>query len=201
MKKIPFILLVLVSVSFSNCKDKNSTTPSVSGNTVKDSLAAVQAAAMAGSKVMFVNIDSLQDRYTWFKQKNEAMTQKQRSMETAFEAKARAFQNDVAALQQKAQSGTVPPAQLQQEEQSLGARQQSLSGERERKAKELQDEAIKFNEELRQKIKTVLTQVQKQKGYDYVISYSDAVGSQFWYVNPSLDITSEVLAILNTAQK
>ena len=33
-------------------------------------------------------------------------------------------------------------------------------------AKELQDEAMKFNEELRQRIKTVLTEVQKQKGYD-----------------------------------
>ena len=200
MKKIPFILFVSVSVLFSNCKDKNATTPSVSGNASKDSMAAVQAAVMAGSKVMFVNIDSLQDKYTWFKQKNEAMTQKQRSMESAFEAKARSFQNDVAALQQKAQSGTVPPAQLQQEEQGLGARQQVLTGERDRKAKELQDEAMKFNEELRKKIKTVLAEVQKQKGYDYVISYSDAVGSQFWYVNPSLEITSEVLGILN-AQK
>jgi outer membrane protein len=197
MKKIPFILFVLMSVLLVNCKDKNAMTPVLTGDTTKDSLAAVKMAAMAGSKVMFVNIDSLQDKYTWFKQKNEAMTQKQRSMESAFEAKARNFQNDVAALQQKAQSGTVPPAQLQQEEQSLGARQQSLAGERDRKAKELQDEAMKFNEELRQRIKTVLTEVQKQKGYDYVISYSDAVGSQFWYVNPNMDITSEVLAILN----
>jgi outer membrane protein len=200
MKKIPFILFVLVSIVLVNCKDKNATTPTLTGDTTKDSLAAVKMAAMAGSKVMFVNIDSLQDKYTWFKQKNEAMSQRQRSMESAFEAKARSFQNDVAALQQKAQSGTVPPAQLQQEEQSLGARQQSLAGERDRKAKELQDEAMKFNEELRKKIKTVLTEVQKQKGYDYVISYSDAVGSQFWYVNPNMDITSEVLGILN-AQK
>lgn len=200
MKKISFILLVLVIALFSNCKDKNATSPSVTGNSAKDSLAAVQMAAMAGSKVMFVNIDSLQDKYTWFKQKNESMTQKQRSAESSFEAKARSFQNDVQALQQKAQTGTVPPAQLQQEEQSLGARQQSLAGERDRKAKELQDEALKFNEELRKKIKTVLAEVQKQKGYDYVISYSDAVGSQFWYVNPSMDITTEVLTILN-AQK
>jgi outer membrane protein len=200
MKKIPFILFVLVSVLFVNCKDKNGAVPALTGDTTKDSLAAVKMAAMAGSKVMFVNIDSLQDKYTWFKQKNESMTQKQRSMESAFEAKARSFQNDVVALQQKAQSGTVPPAQLQQEQQGLEVRQQSLGGERDRKAKELQDEAMKFNEELRQKIKTVLAEVQKQKGYDYVISYSDAVGSQFWYVNPNMDITGEVLAILN-AQK
>ncbi len=198
MKKIPFILFVFMSVLFTNCKDKNATTQA--SGSAKDSTAAAQAAIAAGSKVMFVNIDSLQDKYTWFKQKNEAMTQKQRSMESAFEAKARNFQNDVVSLQQKAQSGTVPPAQLQKEEQSLGARQQALTGERDRKAKELSDEAMKFNEELRKKIKTVLEEVQKQKGYDYVISYSDAVGSQFWYVNPSLEITTEVLAILN-AQK
>lgn len=200
MKKIPFILFVFISVLFTNCKDKNATTAAQANSSAKDSMAAAQAALAAGSRVMYVNIDSLQDKYAWFKQKNEAMTQKQRSMESAFEAKARSFQNDVVSLQQKAQSGTVPPAQLQKEEQNLGARQQSLTAERDRKAKELSDEAMKFNEELRQKIKTVLGEVQKQRGYDYVISYSDAVGSQFWYVNPSLEITTEVLAILN-AQK
>jgi outer membrane protein len=204
MKKIPFILVLLVAISFSNCKNPNSATPSVSTGSAKDSAATAQAAAVAaataGSKVVYVNIDSLQERYTWFKQKNEGFAQKQRSAESSFEAKARAFQNDVVAMQQKAQSGTVPPAQLQQEEQSLGARQQALTAERERKTKELSDEAMKFNEELRKRIKDVLASVQKQKGYDYVISYSDNASSQFWYANPSLDITSEVLAMLNAAK-
>ena len=198
MKKIPLILVLLVSILFSNCKNKNADTPSVSTSSVKDSAAsAVAAAAVAATKVVYVNIDSLQDKYTWFKQKNEALIQKQRNAEAAFETKARDFQNAVAALQQKAQSGTVPPAQLQQEEQSLGQRQQNLAAERDRKGKELTDEAAKFNDELRKRIKDVLAEVQKQKGYDYVISYSDSAGSQFWYANPSLDITTEVLAILN----
>ena len=200
MKKLPFILFLLVSISFSNCKKPTSATPSVSTGSTTDAATNAQALAAAGSKVAYVNIDSLQDKYTWFKQKNEDLTQKQRNAEASFEAKARAFQASVAALQQKAQTGTVPPAQLQQEEQSLGARQQALTTERDRKGKELSDEATKFNEELRKRIKGVLTEVQKQKGYDYVISYSDSAGSQFWYANPSLDITTEVLSILN-AQK
>ena len=198
MKKIPFITLVLVSIIFSNCKNKNTAqegAAQVATNAAKD----VAAVAHAG-KVVYVNIDSLQEKYTWFKQKNEALTQRQRSAESAFESKTRDFQGAVAAFQQKAQSGTVPPAQLQQEEKSLGTRQQSLASERDRKAKELSDEATTFNDELRKRIKTVLTDVQKQKGYDYVISYSDSAGSQFWYANPTLDITTEVLAILN-AQK
>jgi outer membrane protein len=200
MKKIAYFLSFSLILSLVACNKPAGSTPSVSGNATKDSLAQAQALAMAGSKVMYVNLDSLQERYTWFKQKNEALMQRQRSAENAMESKAREFQSRVLALQQKAQQGNTPPAQLQQEEQTLGAQQQSLAGERDRKAKELADEATKFNDELRKRIKDVLAQVQKQKGYDYVISYSDNVGSQFWYVNPSLDITSEVLDILN-AQK
>jgi outer membrane protein len=200
MKKTTFFLSFSLLLSLIACKNPSGSTPSVSGVSGKDSLAQVQTLAMAGSKVVYVNLDSLQERYTWFKQKNEALMQRQRGLESSMEAKAREFQGRVLALQQKAQQGNTPPAQLQQEEQSLGAQQQALAGERDRKAKELSDEATKFNDELRKRIKDVLATVQKQKGYDYVISYSDNVGSQFWYVNPSLDITKEALDILN-AQK
>jgi outer membrane protein len=200
MKKIACFLSFSLILSLVACNKPSGSTPSVSGGAAKDSLAQAQALAMAGSKVVYVNLDSLQERYTWFKQKNEALMQRQRSAESSMESKAQAFQSRVIALQQKAQQGNTPPAQLQQEEQALGAQQQALASERDRKAKELADEATKFNDELRKRIKDVLAQVQKQKGYDYVISYSDNVGSQFWYVNPSLDITAEVLDILN-AQK
>ncbi|NJN33049.1 MAG: OmpH family outer membrane protein [Saprospiraceae bacterium] len=125
--------------------------------------------------------------------------QRQKNLENSMAQKAEDFQKAVYALQQKAQAGTTPPAQLQQEEKALGERQQQLALERDQKAKGLMDESAKFNEELRKRIKNVLTDLQKQKGYDYVISYSDNVGSQFWYVNPSLDITNEVLTSLNAS--
>jgi outer membrane protein len=103
-------------------------------------------------------------------------------------------------LQQKAQQGTTPPAELQKEEQVLMQRQQSIAADRDRKAKDLMDETTKFNEILQKRVHEVLVQLQKDKGYDFVVSYSKNGGSPFLYVNDKLDITSEVLTVLNASK-
>ena len=105
------------------------------------------------------------------------------------------------ALQEEAQKGTVPPAQLQQKGEALQAKQQSIVAERDRKSKELLDETQKFNENLQKKLNEVLAGLQKQKGFDYAVSHSKGGGSPFLYVNDALDITNEVVEILNAEKK
>jgi outer membrane protein len=195
MKKM--ILLVATAFVFSNCKNKPATAeaPKTASNEV------AIAAGMAAAKIAFVNIDSLQEKYTWFKQKKSEFEQKEKSLATTLQNKAAAFQNEYAALQEKAQGGTVPPAQLQQEGEKMQQKQQSLVAERDRKTKELMDETQKFNSELMKKINEVLSTLQKDKGYDYVIRHSNESGSAFLYVNDKLDITNDVLGILNAEKK
>jgi outer membrane protein len=195
MKKM--ILLVATAFVFSNCKNKPATAdaPKPASNEV------AIAAGMAAAKIAFVNIDSLQEKYTWFKQKKSEFEQKEKNLATALQNKAAAFQNEYAALQEKAQGGTVPPAQLQQEGEKMQQKQQSLVAERDRKTKELMDETQKFNSELMKKINEVLSTLQKDKGYDYVIRHSKESGSAFLYVNDKLDITNDVLGILNAEKK
>ena len=199
MKKIPLLFLTVISLSFSNCKNPNASTPSVS--TAKDAPSAVQTAAMAGAKIAYVNIDSLQDKYVYFKQQKASFEQKERNLASSIESKGMQLQKDMVAFQQKAQTGTVPPAQLQQEEKSLMQRQQSLGADRDRRAKDLMDETAKFNEELQKKLTSILANLQKEKGFDFVVSYSKNGGSPFLYVNEKLDVTNEVVAVLNAEKK
>ena len=195
MKKI--ILLVATAFVFSNCKNKPATADAPKSATNEVAI----VAGMAAAKIAFVNIDSLQEKYTWFKQKKSEFEQKEKNLATSLQNKGAAFQNEYAALQQKAQGGTVPPAQLQQEGDKLQKKQQSLVEERDRKSKDLMDETQKFNTELMKKINEVLATLQKDKGYDYVIRHSNESGSAFLYVNEKLDITNDVLAILNAEKK
>ncbi len=195
MKKIPFIVLVAICISFSNCKNAQESTPSVP--VVKDAATAMQAGSIPNAKVAFVNIDSLQEKYVYFKQQKAGFEQKERNLSSSLESKGMQLQKDMIAFQQKAQSGTIPPAQLQKEEQDLMRRQQGLTSDRDRRAKELMDETAKFNENLQKKLGEILAQLQKDKGFDYVVSYSKNGGSPFLYVNEKMDITNEVVAILN----
>jgi outer membrane protein len=196
MKKM--ILLVAVAIVFVRCNKKPAA--SEAAKPVASTETAI-AAGMAAAKIAFVNIDSLQEKYTWFKQKKSEFEQKEKNLTTSLQNKAEAFQNEYAALQQKAQGGTVPPAQLQQEGERMQQKQQGLVAERDRKTKDLMDETQKFNADLMKKINTVLETLQKDKGFDYVIRHSRESGSAFLYVNEKLDITNEVLAILNAEKK
>ncbi len=199
MRKISFVVLAFTTLLFSNCKNN----PKTSGSTpviVSDSTA-IQSGMMAASRIVFVNIDSLKEKYTYFKQQQASFEQKEKSLIAELDRKAQKFQEEYGALQAEAQKGTVPPAVLQQKGQALQAKQQTIVAERDRKSKELMDETQKFNEDLQKKLNEVLSGLQKQKGFDYAVSHSKSGGSPFLYVNDALDITNEVVAVLNAEKK
>ncbi len=200
MRKISLAVLALTTLTFSNCK-KKADAPAAAPIVVTDSTAAAQPAMMAASKVVFVNIDSLKEQYKYFKQQQASFEQRERSLVAELDKKAQKFQEEYAALNEEAQKGTVPPAQLQQKGQALQAQQQSIVAERDRKTKGLMEETQKFNENLQKKLNDVLKGLQKEKGFDYAVSHSKAGGSPFLYVNEALDITREVVTILNAEKK
>ena len=197
MRKMSFVLFAFTTLLFSNCKN-NATTPK---SVVVSDSTAVQLGMMAASRMVFVNIDSLKEKYTYFKKEQASFEQKERSLIAELDKKAQKFQEEYGALQEEAQKGTVPPAILQQKGQVLQAKQQSIVAERDRKSKELMEETQKFNENLQKKLNEVLSGLQKERGFDYAVSHSKSGGSPFLYVNDALDITNEVVAILNAEKK
>ena len=197
MRKMSFVLFAFTTLLFSNCKN-NATTPK---SVVVSDSTAVQLGMMAASRMVFVNIDSLKEKYTYFKKEQASFEQKERSLIAELDKKAQKFQQEYGALQEEAQKGTVPPAILQQKGQALQAKQQSIVSERDRKSKELMEETQKFNENLQKKLNEVLSGLQKERGFDYAVSHSKSGGSPFLYVNDALDITNEVVAILNAEKK
>lgn len=103
---------------------------------------------------------------------------------------------DMEAFQNKYQSGTVPPAQLESEYEGLMKRQQKLAEEEQRLAKQLSDEQEKANSEMWTNLETQLKSLQSQIGYDYILAYTKG-GGQVLLANDSLEITQQVLNLLN----
>ncbi len=193
--KLNFLLAAIIfsSVIFSECKKPETTT---AAPIIKDASGAAQA-SIANARVVFINIDTLQEKYTWFKEQQTIFENRKKTLSSALEAKGRELQNEMTALQEKAQKGLVPQVQLQQEGQNLQRKEQAAIADRDKKSKDLLDETQKFNESLQKRIHDVLSTLETQKGYDYVVSYSKAGGSNFLFVNDKFDITNDVLAILN----
>ena len=193
-KNFLFASIIFSCFIFSDCKNSETGTPAP---IIKDAGVAAQA-SIANARVVFVNLDTLQDKYAWFKEQKSVFEQREKTLSASLESKGRELQGEMTALQEKAQKGLVAQAELQKEGQDLQRKQQAAIADRDKKSKELLDESQKFNETLQKRIHDVLSDLQTQKGYDYVVSYSKAGGSNFLYVNDKFDITNDVLMILNT---
>ncbi len=157
---------------------------------------AIAAPASGGVKIAYVNADTLDAQYEWLKAQKKALEQRVQNAEKNMGAKKEALMKDLAAFQQKYESGTVPPAQLEKEYAALTQRQQKLAEEEARLGKQLTDEQTKAMNELMTNVEAKLKSLQSQIGYDYILSYSKG-GGQVLLANDSLDITRQVLDLLN----
>ncbi len=158
------------------------------------------ASASGGAKIAHVNIDSLDANYSWLKEQKSNLEKSQQEKERAMKQKQEAFLRDMQAFQDKYQSGTVPPAELEKQYNALMGRQQKLEEEGSRLSKELADAYQKAMNELMANVEVQLKSLQSQIGYDYILSYSKG-GGQVLLANDSLEITKEVLELLNAKKE
>jgi outer membrane protein len=158
------------------------------------------SAVGGGVKIAYVNADTLDAKYEWLKQQRQALEQRIQSAENTMLNEKQALMKDMDAFQKKYQAGTVPPAELEAEYANLTKRQEALAGKEERLGKQLAEEQKKASNEFMANVEQQLKSLQSQIGYDYILSYSKG-GGQVLLANDSLDITNQVLDLLNNAQK
>lgn len=149
----------------------------------------------AGVKIAYVNADTLDAQYEWLKTQKAALNQRLASAENSMQSKQESLQNDFMKLQEKAQTGNFPRADLEKEAEQLEARRIKLAEEAGRLERQLGEDQKKAINDLYANIEVKLKELQSQIGYDYILSYTR--GGQILLANDSLDITKQVLQLLN----
>ncbi|MBK8554529.1 MAG: OmpH family outer membrane protein [Lewinellaceae bacterium] len=171
-----------------------------SNKTAKPVAIKTAAAAEQGVKIAYVNMDTIDAKYEWLKTQRAALESSQKSKESSLKAKQATFMKDMEAFQAKYQAGTTPPAELEKQYNVLMARQQKLVDEEERLGKQLSEEYKKAMDDLMANVETQLKNLQSQIGYDFILSYTRG-GGNVLLANDSLEITNQVLDLLNTKQE
>jgi len=191
MKSLPWILCSILALAVGNLYFK-----------VYDKSAGTHTNAGVGKsndngslRLVYVNADSILENFTQFRKEKDALDRKQLDIDNKLGTRGRALENEVASIQQKIQGGLLTPKEIQEQEQRLGARQQSLVAERDKLAKEIMDEGNAINNRLQKELMGTLEQIKKENGYQYILSY--VKGGQILIGNPADDITGEVLKRLN----
>jgi len=157
------------------------------------------ASAQNGVKIAYVSADTLDAKYEWLKKQKDAIEQRVQNAENTLGAKKDALQRELANFQKKYEAGNTPPAELEKEYAALQQRGQKLQEEEARMSKALADEQKKAFNELYANMETQLKTLSAQIGYDYIFSYQR--GGQILLANDSLDITKEVLELLNAKEQ
>ena len=146
-------------------------------------------------KIAYVDIDTLEANYTYLKNKKEEFTKRQNSMKAELQNSAEQMQRDYANVQRKAQAGTLTEAEYQSAQKRLGQMQQSLQTREAALTEQLLKEQDDFNKELQTRLDKFLEEYNKDKHYDYILSYTRS--GSILYADKSLDITKDIIEGMN----
>ncbi|MBL7806356.1 MAG: OmpH family outer membrane protein [Saprospiraceae bacterium] len=195
MKNLPLILNIILFALVGHLYYLNS--QKSAGNAPQAILP--PASQTGGARIAYVNADTLDAKYEWLKEQKTAIEQRLANAEKSLAGKEEALMKDAAALQQKFQEGNMTQAEAEKQQGVLMQRGQKLEEEKMRLSKSLSEDQKKAFDDLYANVEAKLKTLSSQIGYDYILSYSR--GGQILMANDSLDITKQVLELLNAKDK
>jgi len=146
--------------------------------------------------IAYIEIDSLHENYTYYKNLKADLERKQKAGVNELEDKQKRFQSRAAQLQQQA------PAMTPQQQEAAGAEIEQMQQAFEKRKQELDNELFTLTNNMKknvlQKVQDFLADYNKDKRFDYILSYEPGF---MFYKDSTLNITSDVVKGLNEMDK
>ncbi|MBK9328988.1 MAG: OmpH family outer membrane protein [Sphingobacteriales bacterium] len=150
--------------------------------------------SVAVPQIAYVDIDTFQAHYTFFKLKRSELEARQRSMEAELDRSISAFQSEYASLAQKAQTMTEEEGAAAQ--QKLMAKQQQIQDRKDKMESQFMQETQDFNMKLQERMIEYLKKYNSDGRYTYILPYMKET-INILYVNEANNITDEVIKGMN----
>ncbi len=183
-----------LAVAAVSCNQKANTGTASS----KDSTAATTTTDTKEEKIVYINSDTLSEKYEYFKDIRAKLEAKVKKAQSDLQSKGQAFQREVADFQQKA--ATMSASERQATEEKLSRKQQELGRlDQNASASIQQDESTEFNN-VYNAITEYLKKHAEDNGYTLVLTYSKS-NPTVLYADSKLDITADVIDALNKEYK
>ncbi len=182
-------VVALFALEFSEDEDEGNAMVSASGSSRN-----MSNASLDDARIIFVNTDSLWQQFELYGQYLDDLMKERTALEKQYEKRMRRFEADVKKFQEKApymsqQLGAQEQNRILGEEKSLLQMQEDMG-------QQLAESEMAKNTEIREKILAKIKEYNEDGRYDFVLGYSAI--SPVLYANDSLDVTSELLEMLNT---
>ncbi len=177
-----FLVGVLYYLYFTNSRKPN----------VQKASSSFSPLQTASSKVAYIDLDSLQNSYTYYQKIKGEFERKQAAANNEISGLQKKYQNRAMQLQQKG------PSMNQQEQESamkeINKMQQDLQEKKQSIDNELYNTNSKMKEDILSRIQNYLKDYNKDGKYSYIFSYEPGF---MFYKDSTLNITPDVIAGLN----
>lgn len=147
----------------------------------------------AGFKVAYIDLDSLQNNYSYYKKLKTEFEKKQSLANDEIINLQKKYQSRAVQLQQKGQSMTQ--AEQESAMQEINKMQQDLQEKKQEIDNDLYSYNSKMKDDILNRIQNFLKQYNKDEKYAYIFSYEPGF---MFYKDSTLNITNDVIAGLNT---
>ena len=154
---------------------------------------AVGTSGAPGTAIAYVDLDSLGKNFLYYRDKKADLEKESKNLEAILATGQQQLQSEYYAFQQKAQTMTQTEGEAAQ--QALMDKKNKLDQERDSGAQGLQNELVQLNVEIYGKIDTALQEYTKEHKLAYVLTYQK--GGEILYKDRSLDVTADVVELLN----
>lgn len=153
----------------------------------------------ASGRIAYVNIDTLEAHYDFFKVKKAEFESRQKSIDAELEKNAAGLQSDYEALRKKAQEGSLSQTEGEAAQQRLVERQQDLEMKRQNLSEKFLKDREAFNKQIHDDLNAYIREYNEDKGYDIIFTYTE--DGTMLYVNPDFDITQDIIEGMNQNKK
>lgn len=153
------------------------------------------AGSIPSSGMVFVNIDSLLERYILYQKLKTDFEKKQTIFENEMEKRKNSLETEYTAAQNKARAGQLTEMQMAETEEKLMRKQQELMYYKQEEEEKLGEQNQKMTKDIFSKIHDFLYKINKEANYQFVFGYTREGG--ILLANDSLNITKYVVEGLN----
>lgn len=197
MKQFTTILSILLVIAvgvlfYMNFKHKSEIKDLVSELRVNDTVSSRPL------KIAYVDLDSIEAHYDYFKQKREELEKKREALDYNLNSTFQRIETDRMNFIKR--GSAVTPQEQQQFQQEYAQRMTTLENQKVKAQQEIEKVTMMTMDEMKNKINAFISEYNKTRGYTYIIATSSN-SNMLFYKDTTFNITSDVLKGLNAAYK
>ena len=149
-------------------------------------------------KIAYVDLDSIQSKYTFYQEKMQEFEKKKESADRDLNSAFQKIDNERIAFLKRGES--ITQAEAENFQRVYQGKMQNLDEQKKIMENNIADDGLKTMEELRKKMNDYLEEYNKNAKYSFIFSYSAGMNVLF-YKDSTYNITAEVIDGLNQSYK